>query len=147
MAGTFKSKMITPLRKPQRIQTTKFTRMARPTEEPSRIMMAMVIQPRPAIAPPEISMPEVMMINVWATARTPMMAPCFVRFIRLYFVRKLLVPNAATRNRTITTRPMVNSECFVSLLKVPGCFTFVVVDIAFSPLNLRWMPYAGHPLR
>ena len=85
MAGTFRSKMITPFRKPHRVQTTKLARMAMPSMDvPLPFMiMAMVMQPRPAMAPPEISIPLVMMMKVCATARTPTMAPCFVRFFRL----------------------------------------------------------------
>lgn len=77
--------MITPFRKPHRVQTTKFARMAMPSMDvPLPFMiMAIVMQPRPAMAPPEISIPLVMMMKVCATARTPTMAPCFVRFFRL----------------------------------------------------------------
>jgi hypothetical protein len=49
----------------------------------SRWSNARTIQDRPVMAPPLISIPPVVMIMVWATARTPMMAHCFIRFVIL----------------------------------------------------------------
>ena len=76
--------MITPLQKPHSTATARHASTVRPKGVSVRVCKrAITMQLRPATAPPEISIPPVMMITVCATAITPTMEPCLVRLVRL----------------------------------------------------------------
>ena len=110
MGGTCRSKIMILLTKPQIVPITSASSRQGNSPSPRRVCASAIdIQVRPAIAPPEISMPAVMMIAVWATARTPTIAPCFSRFVTLYRLKKFFVKNVAIRKRATMINASVNS--------------------------------------
>ena len=84
IGGTLKSCIINPLINPAITDTmTAIISVTNTFKLVSLCNSAKTIQDSPVIAPPLMSIPPVDIIMVCATAKTPMIAHCFIRFVML----------------------------------------------------------------